>query len=182
MSGGVVNFSELSNFDLGQMRNEVLDVQRNYKYNFKSPGWSSIPLRSLNGEIKFGISDACGEHLSNNYNMFQNTSASSLTPYLMKTMEKIAGNGKLLKARLLKLNAQSKIGQHQDIFIGDGTKKVIRYHIPIFTNPEVVFTVGGRFYKLEAGYLYSVDTSLPHSVENLGSTDRVHLVFDVVSS
>lgn len=176
---GVTHFPG-SVFNVEKMQNDVLEVQKHYEYNFKALGWSSIPLRSLNGKIKHGISDACGEHLSSNYTIFHNTSASEMTLYLIESMQNVAGRRHLLKARLLKLNAHSEISQHQDIFIGEDAAKVIRYHIPIFTNPDVIFTVGGTSYHLEAGNLYRVNTALPHSVKNSGNTDRVHLVFDVV--
>lgn len=80
----------------------------------------------------------------------------------------------------MKLNANGEIGQHKDVFVGESNKKVTRYHIPIVTNPKVIFSVDYKPYHLQEGELYRVDITMMHSVKNSGETDRIHLVFDVV--
>ncbi len=54
-----------------------------------------------------------------------------------------------------------------------------RVHVPLCSNPESVFVVGGSEYRLEVGSAYRVDTRVEHSVRNDGLTPRIHLMFDV---
>jgi hypothetical protein len=54
-----------------------------------------------------------------------------------------------------------------------------RVHVPLLSNPQSVFCVGGRAHHLRAGRAYLVNTEAPHSVRNDGETPRVHLMFDV---
>jgi len=63
----------------------------------------------------------------------------------------------------------TKLITHQD-----ATDK-IRVHIPIYTNEDSNWTINGEEYHMEPGWAYLVNTTLPHSVENKGSTNRIHL-------
>ena len=56
----------------------------------------------------------------------------------------------------------------------DSTDK-IRIHIPIHTNIDSNWILDGEQIHMEPGYAYLVNTSIPHSVENKGTTDRIHL-------
>lgn len=51
----------------------------------------------------------------------------------------------------------------------------IRVHIPIYTNDESCWIIDGEEFHMEPGIAYLVNTTLPHSLENKGSTDRIHL-------
>jgi hypothetical protein len=51
----------------------------------------------------------------------------------------------------------------------------IRVHIPIYTNDDSNWIIDGVEYHMEPGYAYLVNTTLPHSVENRGTTNRIHL-------
>jgi hypothetical protein len=85
----------------------------------------------------------------------------------------------LRAARLLRLRAGSRILEHTDLNLGyeDGE---VRVHIPVFTNPEVDFRVGGKRLDLKPGECWYINFNLPHSVYNGGTTDRIHLVIDCV--
>jgi hypothetical protein len=63
----------------------------------------------------------------------------------------------------------TKLITHQD------SPDKIRLHIPIFTNHDSDWIIDGEPYHMELGWAYLVNTTLPHSLENKGSTDRVHL-------
>ena len=63
----------------------------------------------------------------------------------------------------------TKLITHQD-----ATDK-IRVHIPIYTNEQSLWTIGEKDYHLEPGWAYLINTTLPHSLENKGSTPRIHL-------
>jgi hypothetical protein len=56
----------------------------------------------------------------------------------------------------------------------------VRLHIPVVTNPSVEFYLAGRRVPMQAGECWYLDLSLPHRVQNLGASERVHLVIDCV--
>lgn len=56
---------------------------------------------------------------------------------------------------------------------------VCRVHVPLTTNDQSKFIVGGVAHNLDVGMAYRVNTTVEHSVTNDGATPRVHLMFDV---
>lgn len=63
----------------------------------------------------------------------------------------------------------TKLITHQD------SPDKIRIHIPIFTNDKSNWVINGKEYHMHPGWAYLVNTTLPHSIENKGTTNRVHL-------
>jgi len=63
----------------------------------------------------------------------------------------------------------TKLINHQD------APDKIRIHIPIYTNNESLWIIDGEEFYMEPGVAYIVNTTLPHSLENKGTTDRIHL-------
>lgn len=55
----------------------------------------------------------------------------------------------------------------------------VRVHVPLLTNPQSQFIVGGVSHHLEPGKAYLVNTEAEHAVDNGGPTPRVHFMFDV---
>jgi len=53
-------------------------------------------------------------------------------------------------------------------------------HIPIITNPDVEFRVGGETAFMAPGECWVIDTFQSHEVHNRGNNQRVHLVLDTV--
>jgi aspartyl/asparaginyl beta-hydroxylase (cupin superfamily) len=53
-----------------------------------------------------------------------------------------------------------------------------RTHIPIITNSEVTFIVGGETKYLKEGEIWEIDNSKEHSVNNNSNVDRIHLIMD----
>lgn len=166
--------------DLCKLKDEAVAAARIHEYTQKAfPGWTSLPLRSLNGMTGPEASDASGEHASTDPSKFQDTPV--MQPYIREVIEKVlegtTSDAGLLKVRLMKMNARTSVGEHRDNFRGDGS--VARFHIPIVTHPRVVFRVEGVHYHLSEGELYKIDVSKRHAVENSSDIDRIHLVFDV---
>ena len=90
------------------------------------------------------------------------------------------------RIRFMKLAAGKSLRKHNDNIDQDiESKKIVRIHIPIRTNSEVVFTMyandedeRGERLNLKAGRFYYLDVTKPHSVSNNSSEDRYHLVVD----
>ena len=56
----------------------------------------------------------------------------------------------------------------------------LRIHIPVITNPGVLFTCGGETVHMAAGECWVFDSFLQHDVQNKGDAQRIHLVLDTV--
>jgi hypothetical protein len=53
-----------------------------------------------------------------------------------------------------------------------------RIHIPIITNGQVVFTIGGEEKGLGEGEMWEVNNAKLHAVDNHNDADRIHLIID----
>jgi hypothetical protein len=53
-----------------------------------------------------------------------------------------------------------------------------KIHVPVQTNDDVIFYVDDVGYHLEEGEAVEVNNMGLHAVENHGSTDRIHLIFE----
>ena len=90
------------------------------------------------------------------------------------------------RIRFMKLAAGKSLRKHNDNIDQDiESKKLIRLHVPIRTNKDVVFTIYdsdedhvGQKLNLKAGRYYYLDVTKPHSVSNNSNEDRYHLVVD----
>jgi len=85
-------------------------------------------------------------------------------------------NGFVLRILLTKLTAGSKIDEHVDF--GYSLLNVHRIHIPIITNEDVDFYVGGTKKQMRAGEFWEIDNARKHAVENNSDEDRVHMIVD----
>ena len=83
-------------------------------------------------------------------------------------------------AMLMRLEAGRHVGRHAD----DGRCHPLahRIHVPLRTGPQVLLTVGGADFPLEAGQAWEINNLLPHGVSNRGGRDSIHLVFEVFDS
>ena len=80
------------------------------------------------------------------------------------------------RVRFMKLEAGKIIGRHSDKIdkqIGFDDGDIVRIHIPIRTNEDVVFTLYespgdkiGNEYNLKPGHYYYTDVTKPHAVRN----------------
>ena len=94
------------------------------------------------------------------------------------------------RVRFMKLVKGKVIGKHSDKIDKDiESKKIIRIHIPIRTNKDVIFTLyesskdkQGQDHNLKTGHFYYTDVSKPHAVQNNSNEDRIHLVVDCVKN
>ena len=84
--------------------------------------------------------------------------------------------GVIPKAMFAKLLAKSKIDSHIDS--GERNRYCHKIHIPIQTDPDVLFYVGNQPYELKVGYAYEVNNIVPHHVINNSSKDRIHFIFE----
>jgi hypothetical protein len=133
--------------------------------------WDIIPLRAQAG-ARHPAAMVYANPMAESY---VDTAVLERCPYFREVLEAFACP--LRSARLMRLGPGAVIKEHTDDFldIEDGT---IRLHIPVVTNADVDFRLGGTRLDMPAGSVWYMRFSAPHSVANRGSTDRVHLVID----
>lgn len=95
--------------------------------------------------------------------------------YLQSVIEQFS-SCEILRARLNLIKPSGGIPPHTDPYWYETGQ--VRLHIPIVTNPDFVFIIDGESFHFPVGGCWYVNTFLEHSVENNGTTDRVHLVID----
>lgn len=104
------------------------------------------------------------------------------TPYLLDcpyVMQIMAAIGSVWgRSRLMALAPGAEVPAHIDSHYYWRTH--IRIHIPVITNPDVLFTCGGDTVHMAPGECWVFDSFLRHEVHNRGSETRVHLVLDTV--
>lgn len=88
------------------------------------------------------------------------------------------GRGYFIRASLVRLLAGCGIAEHRDMNFSLAHSH--RLHLPVITNDQVWFTVGGESINLQEGQLYEINNRRTHSVRNDGTQHRVHLILDFV--
>lgn len=138
-----------------------------------SGNWDVIPLRGPAG-VQHPILMIVTTSATT---AFENAPALAHCPYLDKVIQSF--DAEVRGARLLRLAPGSVLKEHTD---HEDTAKdgILRIHIPVVTNPDVVFLLNGTRILMEAGSAWYLRLRERHSVTNGGSTDRVHLLVDLV--
>ncbi len=99
---------------------------------------------------------------------------------IKKVLEQFYGEGRIVRIILTKLKKRKKIYPHTDDTIS--LSLCNRIHIPIITNENVVFLVGGESKVMLEGEMWEINNLKEHSVSNDGKSDRVHLIIDYYAS
>jgi hypothetical protein len=143
-------------------------VQQNYDGD-----WSVLPLRSAAGKshpIMMIYPDPVAT-------AFADTTAMALCPHIRAAVAAFASE--VQYARLMRLTPGSRIKEHRDHDL-DAEAGIARVHIPITTNPGVTFELNRVPVAMKPGSAWYLRLSDPHRVANDGTSDRVHLVLDLV--
>ena len=130
--------------------------------------WQAIALWAPNGDRTSQFSRG---------GVFAATEALRRCDYIGDVIESFPGEKN--RVRFLKLRAGGRIFLHSDPLHTIETG-IVRFHVPVRTNPSVDFIVDGRRLVMRPGEAWYVDVRFKHSVNNSGAEDRVHLVVDVI--
>jgi hypothetical protein len=147
-------------------------VQQNYEGD-----WSVIPLRCAAGEthpIRMIYSDPLAT-------TFVDAPMLAACPYFREVIAAFACP--VRNVRLMRLTPGSIIKEHTDLDLdveGGVEGGEARVHIPVTTSPEVEFLLNRTRVEMKPGETWYLRLSDPHAVANRGSSDRVHLVLDLV--
>ncbi len=82
------------------------------------------------------------------------------------------------RSRLMALAPGADVPEHIDVHYYWRTH--VRLHIPVITNPGVLFTCNDKTVHMEGGECWVFDSFALHNVQNKGNERRVHLVLDTV--
>ncbi len=131
--------------------------------------WQAIPLYAPGGDPNNIYAISIEGQLP------EPTPLVKMCPYIQSILQNF--KCPLISVRVLRLRPGSYIKPHRDHKLGyeDGC---FRIHVPIKTNPQVEFMLGGDLLRMQAGECWYTNVNCVHSVVNKGTTDRVHLVFD----
>ena len=143
-------------------------VKQNYQGD-----WSVIPLRSVAGAthpVQMIYSDPAAT-------AFEDTPMLAGCAYFREVLAAFACE--IQAVRLMRLTPGSVIHDHNDHDL-DAAAGMARIHIPIITSPEVEFDLNRRRVVMAPGEAWYLRLSDPPRVANKGSSDRVHLVADLV--
>ena len=99
-------------------------------------------------------------------------------PYHRQVMASF--NEVLARSRLMKLDAGCEVQNHVDFNYHWYTR--VRIHIPVITNPAVMFHCGDEKVHMAAGECWIFDNWRRHNVINGSRQDRIHLVIDLSGS
>ncbi|WP_019990034.1 aspartyl/asparaginyl beta-hydroxylase domain-containing protein [Rudanella lutea] len=130
--------------------------------------WTSLSLRSASGRETDIF--AHGDRME-----YQNTPLLDHCPYFREILEQMPFEQQTV--RLLSLGPGSTIREHTDRQLGYEFD-CFRIHIPLQTGADVQFRVDGVDLPMQVGECWYANFSLPHSVHNGGTVDRIHLVID----
>ena len=97
-------------------------------------------------------------------------------PYIMELMAELGCVWG--RSRLMALAAGADVPIHIDVHYHWRTHR--RLHIPVVTNPGVLFTCNNETVHMKAGECWLFDSFSLHKVQNKGSERRIHLVLDTV--
>lgn len=85
--------------------------------------------------------------------------------------------GKCVNLLLTKLTPKENILSHIDMKY---LKYIHRFHLPIITNKNVIFILKKESFNLKEGFLYEINNTIEHGVENNSLKDRIHLMIDIL--
>lgn len=161
-------------FDCVRLKEDVQKVINSnwvdhYNQNDYDGKWTSIALMSINGK-------------SDNIYAFNFDSKEIIATEQLEScsyFKEILDSFYFEKAavRLLNLAVGAQIKPHSDHCLGyeDG---FFRLHIPIITNPDVIFILDDERLIMNEGECWYINANFTHSVANNGNEDRIHLVID----
>jgi hypothetical protein len=161
-------------FDRERLRADLgiataLHWQAHYNDRAHRGSWTSIALRSASGDT--------GDIQAWEGADFADTALLAACPYFRSVVDSFACDKKAV--RLMALGSGADIKPHRDRG-GSFEDGLARLHIPIVTDPAVVFTLDGEEVHFDAGAAWYMNANCLHAVRNGSAHARVHLVLDCV--
>ena len=156
-------------FDVARLAHELalLESAQWRLHPDKTNGNSALPLISAGGGDN---DDATGD--------MQPTPWLERSPYLRQVIASF--NEVFGRSRFMRLAPGCEVSEHVDVHHHWFNR--VRIHVPVVTNPGVIFHCGGEQRHMAAGECWIFDTWRLHRVVNGGQEQRTHLVIDTAGS
>lgn len=156
-------------FDPAALQSEVTALPNDFWLAHPSglPGNSAVPLVSVNGEMNHAFDGA-----------MKATEALTSSPYLSQVVSSF--NEVVARSRLMRLDPGAEVAEHVDFNYHWVSR--VRIHVPIVTDPSVVFYCGSESVHMRPGESWLFDSWRRHRVVNASNVRRVHLVIDLAGS
>jgi hypothetical protein len=162
-------------------------------YNDKK-SWSAISLRGYfpdpsRIEKPSEMNEKYHEEHSEETPTLQDTVIYDHFPMVREMFDYFFGIADIHRVRFMKLEpGGGELRRHTDLVDNDSgltLGKLARFHFPIITNDDVMFTTwdlkgNEKTVNMKVGEYWLLDTRKPHKVVNNGSSPRIHLVVDVI--
>jgi hypothetical protein len=131
------------------------------------PGNTALPLISLHGEDNNFFHGEMKEtaHLA----------SCEYTRQVLASFDEVFG-----RSRFMRLDGGHEVPLHVDTNYHWHSR--VRIHVPVITDPEVIFHCGDEAVHMAAGECWIFDAWRLHKVVNASQISRVHLVFDTAGS
>lgn len=174
---------------------DVPEMAQHYSSYNKGGAWTALSLRGYSDDPAFIIKPAemSKQWKDNNKDLLEaeirDTPLRQEFPELEPLISLVPGFKQ--RIRLMRLEpGGGELTRHADITDPDaGTRDecVMRIHIPLVSNPEVLFEqwlLDGSKQRvhMSVGGVWYLDTRKPHTAKNAGEEARVHLVMDVFAN
>ncbi len=85
----------------------------------------------------------------------------------------------IASVRLMRLEGGADLKEYTDPMLDAVHREVVRLTLPVITDETVCFLLNGSEVPMKPGELWYLRLSDPHSVENLGSSERINISIDV---
>lgn len=187
------NFNNLCVSMSDKIRHFESDFANHYsKYN-KSKSWGALSVRGYSSDVHMIEKPSCMSENWQNENSdsdfkLQDTELRQKFPEIEDIL-KYFPECEFDRIRFMKLQpGGGELSRHVDHVEKDSGMKdgqIMRFHIPIITNPKVIFTMwNSNGQKIEQnmkrGETWLFDFRKPHMAVNGGDDIRIHLVIDVI--
>ncbi len=170
----IQGYLELNNFNyIGGVNN--FNLLKELVNNFSGEDWKVDTCRQDAHQAHLDTMSVIAKKADLHYRGIKNEYTTRLFDDVIKLLEIDLQIVNLLFA---KLPSKKIIPNHVDT--GYMLTVCKRYHVPIITNNNVIFTVNGESINMKEGCMYEINNNAEHSVINNGESDRVHLIFDIM--
>lgn len=158
--------------DLLDAKPELWD-QITLRQQFEGSAHKDTECIFVRGPESFTIDKYFFDVGSYDYSVMQDL-ASELVPLLQPLLTETLQVKELGRVMIVKFKPGGHISEHMDE--GKYADHFARFHIALKTNPKATLTVGGQTRNLDAGEAWWFNHKLKHSGDNLGDTDRIHII------
>jgi len=173
------NFKFINNFDVSQIKNFVLQFKKEWDLDTGRQTKSIHHSRTKSYHILwYPLMWVPGQEYLPSFLCESEKLFNMVEPLINKMADHY--DGKPGRVTLVNLPSHKLVTPHKDRSIY--SKVVNRVHIPILTNDDVYFSVDDETLNMKEGQAWEVNNAKLHGAYNLGDSDRVHLMIDIINN